>query len=475
MWLSFIIVCLYLIISLSLGVYLNKKSKANTSTKSFFIANGGLGLPFVVALLFGEMVAGSSTVGNAGTAFSSGYTSVWVNWGMALGVFMFMVVVMKFYRQAGYYGAMTVPEAFAFRFGSKVRMVVVVIIMVVYGIVWSQQPIAGAAVICPMIGADQTVVTWIVGILFIIMALVGIKGVAVMNVLHTIVMIVGMCIVGGLAVNKVGGVGNMLNSVPEYYTNLFYPDAGSVIATAMGSMFGFICSSTLVNTIYSAKGIRTGRIGLSIAAVMVILIALLPATIGIVGSILYPQASPNTILYTVAEGFGKPVGIIVSMAVMAAIFSTGPGVLLTLGSTMTQDLYAVIKPEATMQQRLRFNRIVVIIIGIAATYLGMQSKSILSTISGAFQIRSAAAIVLIVGVHWKKVDNRSAFISLLAGGIVAAAWMFLKNPYGISPFWAGNITGLVLLVILSIASNKGMAEDYREYLKKVEAIPPNKL
>lgn len=128
-----------------------------------------------------------------------------------------------------------------------------------------------------------------------------------------------------------------------------------------------------------------------------------------------------------------------------------------------------------MQQRLRFNRIVVIIIGIAATYLGMQSKSILSTISGAFQIRSAAAIVLIVGVHWKKVDNRSAFISLLAGGIVAAAWMFLKNPYGISPFWAGNITGLALLVILSIISNKGMAEDYREYLKKVEAIPPDKL
>ncbi len=475
-WISFAIVCIYIAVSLGIGFVLNKRSSAYESTKSLFIAKKELGLPFIVALLFGEMIAGSSTVGSSTTAFSSGYTSIWINWGMALGVFLFLATVMKFYRQAGYYGSMTVPEAFSFRFGNKVRMVVVIIIMVVYGIVWSQQPVAASSVISPMTGANPVMVTWIVGILFIIMALVGIKGVAAMNIIHSSVMVVGMIIVAVLSVGKAGGLGAMLDSVPSYYTNLFYPNVSSVVSTALGSMFGFICSSTLVNTVYSAKNLKTAKTGTVIAALCVMVVALMPATIGIAGNVLTPQAEAKNILYAVASNIGTSFSTLISMAVMAAIFSTGPGVLLTLGSTMTQDLYVVLKPNSTMSQRLRFNAAAVIVIGIVATYLGLHSSSILSTISGAFQIRSVAAIVLIIGVYWKKVDNGSAFISILFGGIVAFVWFALGNPLGITPFWAGNIVGVVLIIVLSLSRNRGpVAADYQAYLDKVSKIPPEAL
>ena len=52
---------------------------------------------------------------------------------------------------------MSVPEAFAFRFDKRVRLVVLVIIMFVYGIIFSQQPIAAAALLSSMLGVNKAV------------------------------------------------------------------------------------------------------------------------------------------------------------------------------------------------------------------------------------------------------------------------------------------------------------------------------
>lgn len=133
----------YFIITTAAGKIMN--GKGDNSIQHFFVAKKHLGIGLTVALMFGEMVAGSSTVGNAASAFKMGLSSVWTNWGMVLGVLVFVFCTAKFYRRAGHFGVMSVPEAFAFRFDKRVRLVVLVIIMFVYGIIFSQQPIAAAA------------------------------------------------------------------------------------------------------------------------------------------------------------------------------------------------------------------------------------------------------------------------------------------------------------------------------------------
>ena len=78
-----------IVVSLGISFFLNKRSNAYESTKSLFVAKKELGLPFIVALLFGEMIAGSSTVGSSTSAFAWGYTSIWGTWVLAFGVFFF--------------------------------------------------------------------------------------------------------------------------------------------------------------------------------------------------------------------------------------------------------------------------------------------------------------------------------------------------------------------------------------------------
>ncbi|MFQ7032290.1 MAG: hypothetical protein ACLRRJ_05070 [Clostridium sp.] len=89
----------YFIITTAAGKIMN--GKGDNSIQHFFVAKKHLGIGLTVALMFGEMVAGSSTVGNAASAFKMGLSSVWTNWEW-YWEFVFVFCTAKFYRRAGH-------------------------------------------------------------------------------------------------------------------------------------------------------------------------------------------------------------------------------------------------------------------------------------------------------------------------------------------------------------------------------------
>lgn len=475
--LEFIMVILYIVLTTFIGWYMSQRAKAQNDIKSFFIGKKELGTLLIMFVMFGEMVAGSSTVGSAQTAFNSGMSSVWTNWGQALGVFVFVATVSKLYRVAGHYGAYSVPEAFQFRFDSKpCRMVVMVIVVVVYGILYAMQPKAAGAVLAPMLNVDLTAMTWIMGIIFIIQGLVGLKGIAAMNVVHATVLYVGSVVVGILAWHNVGSLDVVRETLGANYLSVTQPSLGAVIGNAAGGMFAFILSTSLVANVYSAKSKKAANRGVVLAAVLVIIFAFFPALIGVFGKIMYPDAEAATIFYTVADTFGPAVGALASMAIIAAVFSTAPAFLLTISTTLTRDFYvALINKDATDKQQLRFSKIALIVFGLVATFLGIYARSILSQVNGAFQIRAVAGMVLIIGAYWKKVDKKSAFWAMLVGGLVAAVWHFAGQPFGIVPFWPGCGTGLVVLVVMTLCNGKEVSDDFALYKSRMDAVPADEL
>ena len=475
--LEFILVVVYIVLTTAIGWYMSQRAKAQNDIKSFFIGKKELGTMLIMFVMFGEMVAGSSTVGSAQTAFKSGMSSVWTNWGQALGVFVFVATVSKLYRVAGHYGAYSVPEAFQFRFDSKpCRMVVMVIVVVVYGILYAMQPKAAGAILAPMLNVDLTAMTWIMGIIFIIQGLVGLKGIAAMNVVHATVLYVGSVVVGLLAWHNVGSLDVVRETLGANYLSVTQPSLGAVIGNAAGGMFAFILSTSLVANVYSAKSKKVANRGVILAAVLVIIFAFFPALIGVFGKIMYPDAEAATIFYTVADTFGPAVGALASMAIIAAVFSTAPAFLLTISTTLTRDLYvALINKDATDKQQLRFSKIALVVFGLIATFLGIYARSILSQVNGAFQIRAVAGMVLIIGAYWKKVDKKSAFWAMLVGGLVAAVWHFAGQPFGIVPFWPGCGTGLIVLVVMTLCNGKEVSDDYALYKSRMDAVPAEEL
>lgn len=458
-----LMVVAYLVITMAISFYFVKR---NQDSKAFSVASGGLGLPAVVALLFSEMIAGSGTIGNATTGFTTGFSSVWANWGMCLGCIFFVVFVGRFYKAMGTrYGVMSVPEAYEKMFDFRCRMVLLVVIVLVYGILYSTQAKAAAAILAPLLGVDATLMTVIVAALFVLVTVVGgMKGIAAMNLLHSFVMYFGVFIIAFLALRLVGGPDVLVQTLPSTYFSFGQPDWATTIASAIGTAFSYLAAATTVSAVFTSKNMRTANLGCLIAGLLIVPFALGPSLIGMCGKVLMPDADAAGIIYTVAAELGPVFSGVISMAILAAIWSTGPSLLLIVSTTVTRDFYhGVLNKNATDRQQLNCTRLTALIIGIGASLLGMQASSILNSMLGAFQIRSVVGLVLVVALFWKRVNSRSAFWSMLFGGIVAAVWFFSGNPFGISAFWPAAAVTLIVLIPVSLINKDPISQEHLRY------------
>ena len=475
---EFILVLGYIALTTFLGWYLTSRAKARNDINSFFVGKKELSWVLVMFVMFGECIAGASSIGAAQTSYKIGLSSVWTNWGQCLGIIAFVLTVSKLYRTAGYYGNYSVPEAYQFRFGTqRCRIVVMVIVVVVYSILYALQPKAAGAILSPMLNIDLTLCAWVMAIVFIIQALSGLKGIAWMNVVHSSVLFIGCMVVMILSWIKTGGPNTVLESLGASYLSVAQPSVGEVVGNALGGLFAFILSTSLVANVYGARSKKDANKGVLMGALIVFIFAFFPAFIGVFGKIMYPEVENTAkIFYIVADSFGPFIGAMASMCIIAAVFSTAPAFLLTIGTSLARDLYAgIIKKDATPEQQLKFSKISIVVLGLGATYLGLNAASILTQVNGAFQIRAVAGLILVMGALWKKVDEKSAFWSMLVGGIVAAGWFIAGNPFGIVPFWPGCGVALVMCVIMTLTNGFTVSPDFAHYKELQDQVPAEML
>ncbi|NPV26481.1 MAG: sodium:solute symporter family protein [Firmicutes bacterium] len=461
----------YMALTIGIGLYL---SKTNKSIQEFFVAKRGLGVALIIPLLFAELIAGAGTIGNAAEAFRMGFSSVWANWGMVVGCLVFVIFVSKFYRVVGAkFGVMSVPEAYKVLFDSKTRLIMLLIICLVYGIIFAQQPTAAASILGPMFKVDNNLMAWIVGAIFIIMTLTGgLKGLAWMNVVHSFVMYFGMGIAAFVCVNHVGGYGQLKATLPASFFSFAQPDFWTVVAWCIGTAVSFFAAATVVGVCFGAQSLKKANTGIALGGFLVLPFALMPALIGMAAKVHMPTIVAKNALFSMSAHVGPWIGGLAAMAIIAAIFSTAPALLLIVSTTLTRDFYkGIVKPEATDAEQLRFSQITILVIGIIATYLGMKASSILGQMLGAFQIRSVAGIVLVMALLWPRVNSTAAFWSTLLGGSLAAIWHFAGSPFGVAPLWPSAAVGLVTLFLLTLLSKEPVSEGYKRYqtaLKEAE-------
>ena len=466
-----VIMFAYIAFTMAIGLYL---TKTNKSIQEFFVAKRGLGVTLIIPLLFAELIAGAGTIGNAADAFRMGFSSVWANWGMVAGCIAFVLLVSKFYRVAGSkLGVMSVPEAYRVLFDTKTRMVLMLILVVVYGIIFAMQPVAAAAILAPMFKVDSTLMVWIVGSLFVVMTVTGgLKGLAWMNVVHSIVMYFGMGIAAWFCVDAVGGLGVIQAKLPETYFSFAQPNLWTAVAWCVGTAVSFFAAATVAGVCFGAKDLKKANTGILIGGLLIIPFALMPALIGMSAKVAMPTIQAKTALFSMSNYVGPWVGGLAAMAIIAAIASTAPALLLIMVTTITRDFYSLIKKNATDKEQLRFSQGMAIGLGLLCTYLGMFASSILGQMLGAFQIRSVAGLVLVAALLWPRVTANAAFWATIVGGAVACVWHFASSPYGIAPLWPSLATGVPVLVIMTLLSKDKVSvghAKYQEALKKAEA------
>src|SRR5574343_1507387 len=160
--------------------------------------------------------------------------------------------------------------------------------------------------------------------------------------------------------------------------------------------------------------------------------------------------NPDVIVLATPEIAGMPyvVSGLVAAGGLAAALSTADGLLLTITSALSHDVYyRIFRPQVSTQFRLVISKSLLLVVALlAATVAAQKPGTILSMVAWAFSIAGSACFpALVVGIFWQRATRLGALAGMLSGLLLtlyyivrveftAIPWLGLRD-IGIAPWF----------------------------------------
>ena len=136
--------------------------RRNTELQRLLVAPQQLGLVLTVPLIFSGLFGGSTITGTVASAFAGGVSSAWYLLGTAVGCLLFLLLVFRFYRAVAVVKhSGSIPDAFAYRFDERTRVLMVLVIVITNSIALSTIPLSTAAIVSKITGLSSDAAGWL--------------------------------------------------------------------------------------------------------------------------------------------------------------------------------------------------------------------------------------------------------------------------------------------------------------------------
>ena len=200
--------------------------------------------------------------------------------------------------------------------------------------------------------------------------------------------------------------------------------------------------------------------------------------------------NPDVIVLATPEIAGLPYVIsgLVAAGALAAALSTADGLLLTIASALSHDVYyKVFRPNATTQWRLVVSKTLLLVVAVLAAMLASQKPAtILFMVAWAFSLAGAAFFpALVLGIFWKRANKAGAISGMVIGLLITMYYMvrvqFDTIPWlgihgiGMEPWlgiqstssgvW-GVAIGFLTIIVVSLLTDRPSRET-REFVESV--------
>jgi len=434
-----------------------------------------------VASAFTAATAGTSAglfVGGAGMAYQYGWGGGTWQIGAAFGVFICWFIVAPKIREVSHkIKAITTPELFVKRYGSKRFYPIVAFWIVVFTIPMLVVQMRSAALtIESFLGIPYFwALVLFSTVLVIFSSLGGRSAIAYLDTVQGMIMIICVTvaiIVGLKAVGGISGMDHLLAQQNRSLTTFFGEMPRSLwYNLAFVYLFGLFSGPHIIPAFYGMKDGRTARLAFPIGVVIslywtfaAVLIGLVPRALGI--SLETPDKAFAVFITHVAP---EIVGMLLVFCLLAAVFTTLDALLMAAGSSIVHDIIGRIKGQNfTESEELRYSKIATIVIGILALILsGM--KMPLITILNAFGFGAFVIVIgvpMILALFWDKANREAAFFCTTLGPIIYMLWRtYLVKITGLGELPGTLLVVLTVSIICSLAKPAKNESYYQEYRK----------
>jgi len=431
--LDWIVIGIYFALIAALAAWV--MTRKHKTTEDYFLAGRNIGWFVVGASIFASNIGSEHVVGLAG-AGAGGKIPMLIYELHAWLVITLGWVFLPFYIRSGVF---TMPEFLERRFDSSTRWFLSVFSLVAYVLTKVSVTVyAGGIVISSLLNIDF----WFGALITVLLTgvytiLGGMRAVVYTEALQTIVLVFGAGTLTYFGLQSVGGWDGMRQSLEPGYLNMWRPPSDPdfpwpslVITSTVVGIWYWCTDQYIVQRVLAAKNIKEGRRGTIFGGFLKLLpvfLFLIPGVVALAlknkGELSWDtpdQAFAALLMNKMPAGFRG----LVAAGLLAALMSSLASVFNSCSTLFTVDVYKKLKPETPEKDLLRIGRIATTIV----VFLGIAWIPIMQNISGVLYeylqsvqsyIAPPITAVFLLGIFFKRINQKGALITLITGMAIA--------------------------------------------------------
>lgn len=464
---ALVIILLYMAATVAIGLFASrKKAEEKQSNDDFLMASKSLGPVVLAGTLFAANTGGASTTGIATNVFQYGLSAAWYVIAGGIG-FVLVSFIAPYFRRAQ---ANTVPEIISKRYGKASHIFTAITSILALFMATGAQIIATASIINVVTRFDFKTAAIVSTIVVIIYTMVGgFKSVTAANLMHVLFITVGMTIAMLVMVNskEVGGFGALFEKA-EAMKSVSGANMDMLSMTKIGAttIIGYIAmyfmtfptGQEIVQTYCSAKDGKSAKLGSILAGVVSAAYAIVPAIIGLLAYVCIDGyalggSQKNALAQATITFAPAIIAGIVLAAIVAATMSSAAGNMIGTATMFTNDIFVpyINKGVKEDKKEIWISKIAMLVVGGVGLFIALEASNVISVMMGAFALRSAGPFAaFICGIFYKNVTRNAGFVSIVAGTVVAAIWIYVLNtPWGLNAMVPGGIVAFIVIFAVS--------------------------
>lgn len=438
------IVLVYLTGTIIVGLWLKKYVR---KVDDFLVADRNVNLYLGIASLSASEFGIATCMANAELGFKYGFAGITP--GISLALAMFIVGRTGFcIKPLRDHKVITIPEFFERKFGSKVRWMSGVVI-VLGGLlnmgVFLRQAGDFLAITC---GFDPKYIELIMTVILVGIAVYtlfgGMLSVLITDYIQFVVMSVGL-LTAVILVIMMFGWQEMLDAATNHigaaaFNPFINPAYGfeRILLDVLLAFAAVITWQTMISRVLSAKDSETGRKIYQGTSPFFLVRFTLPAILGI-GALYFFGAStftgstgilamPNLLATVVPVGL---IGLLVA-SMLAADMSTDSSYMIAWTSVIYNDIMRPIHKGMWSEKKgLLWNRILIAIIGIFLMIYGLWYPLkgdlwVYLQVTGTIYL-SSMSVILIAACYWNKANSWGAIASIITGSLIPISFLVMQQ------------------------------------------------
>ncbi|MFH1787021.1 MAG: sodium/proline symporter [archaeon] len=457
------VISVYLLSLILIGYVASKRHKTSAG---FFLAGRSIG-PWVTSFSFiAAYFSSVIVVGGGGFGYKYGMATLWISAmnvlvGCTLAWILLGPRLRKFTTRLD---TITVPDFISKRFGAPFAKSYSAVILSMFLIIYCISVLKGMGNIFEgLMGMDYKTGVIISGLIIAVyVAIGGYLAVVWTSFIQAWIKIIGLILLTLATLKAVGGFEAahvQLAAVnPGYVSTPGVWGWAGLISYAFIFSFGAWGMPQLLVRFYSIKDLKTLKLGTVLVSVGA-LMAFLPFFNGAVSRLLLPDlANPDLAIPMLSKMVLSPwLAAIFLAAVVAAGMSAFSSILIVISSSIVKDIYQTsINKNLDEKIYLRYSRVVSLIVGIIAIMVALNPPAMILVLA-AFSwavVASTCLWPIVLGAWWKGATRWGVTSSMVVGSLFAMSWMLAGNPYGVHGFIPGVAVALIVLIVVSLFTEK---------------------